>query len=849
MLHEFGHEIGYENRIIVFSEQDRLDVFNEITRRMGLSDILSKKAGMDAYQWFGATGELPDPQSDLYPIFNLYLAKLREWGCLCFAMILYETRRLLSESPKAYEHYHDKFKYIFVDEFQDSDLIQYNLHNLLKPDNMFAVGDDYQCWHSDSKINTGHGQVTVKRFINGKAETIIKTKPGLSSAKHHYVGKKKMVLIRTKSGNETRLTLDHKIFATHPDMSSGKYYLYLMFRSDRGYRLGVMTGGKNATIHYRTQLERAEKLWLVYSSNLKVEVYQKERLLSLKYQIPTTPFELNGRGIQIDPEGIKEIFRLFGMNGEFLIRDMMPHSIIYPHFVAQGTTRFKRSHAPVYLYSNYSSRHQILVSHEQNRKRTRKVFNGPFSYNKAWNYAVGVAREVDSFICEKFCCNGEKLNLIPAGTLFKSSMIPIVCNGELSLDEVVEIEDIGYHDCYHISMPETGVVVADGIVSHNSIYGFRHADIGIILGFEDNHPGSEAIKLQQNFRSTNQIVMAGKNLISHNPNQIHKDLFSRRHGEMWEHHELIDVVDESEWIVKSVESLIKIDGYEPKDIAILYRMHSQAPPISDFMERYEIPHNVVKPTKSFWESEEIRGVLSVLSVALNPNDDHHFKMAMNFPVERMDKLKQSKLARRSREAELSLYQTTIDPEIWESDGIKELVYTIESLEKYIPERTALEVITRCINLLDIKKWYLDHMLTTRLENLDELLTIAKDWMIENLDRGEPVSIGNFMDWVNIQGVEQQSQINEEKNEVTMCTIHAAKGLEWTCVVVAGVAEGVFPHKRASLAEERRLFYVAITRAKDRLIITNPKSRQNFGKITEHRPSRFIDEMLTAKGKK
>lgn len=534
MLHEFGHEIGYDNRIIVFSEQDRLDVFNEITRRMGLSDILSKKAGMDAYQWFGATGELPDPQNDLYPIFNLYLAKLREWGCLCFAMILFETRRLLSESTKAYEHYHDKFKYIFVDEFQDTDIIQYNLHNLLKPENLFCVGDDYQ-----------------------------------------------------------------------------------------------------------------------------------------------------------------------------------------------------------------------------------------------------------------------------------------------------------------------------------AIYSFRYADIGIILGFEDDHPEAETIKLQQNFRSTNQIVMAGKNLISYNQNQIHKDLFSRRHGEMWEHSELIDVVDESEFIALTIDLLIKKDGYEPKDIAILYRMHSQAPPISDFMERYEIPHNVVKPTKSFWESEEIRGVLSVLSVALNPNDDHHFKMSLNFPVERVDRKKTSKAERFARENELSLFDvfSKLCPGFWKPGRGYEwetletwhLVEYIDKLIEYIPSRTALEVITKCIELLEIKKWYLDHMLTTRLENLDELLTIAKDWMIENLDRGEPIGIGNFLDWVNLQGIEQQSQINEEKNEVTMCTIHAAKGLEWTCVVVVGVAEGIFPHKRATTAEERRLFYVAITRAKDRLIVTNPKSRQTFGKITEHKPSRFLGEML--KGKK
>lgn len=843
MLKEFGFVIGYGKNISIFDEIDRQDVLRGIMNNLNIK--CSKTTLADEIQKFGATGNLPEKDNELYPVFCTYISTMREWKCLCYSMILSETRRML-QNKKAWNFYHNKWKYIFIDEFQDTDRIQYNLHSLLDPDNLFAVGDDYQCWHENSMINTEFGKISIKELENkkhGKAETIIKKQLGFASA---YCFKTKygdMLEIATKSGKKTRVTYDHKFFATEPDMSRG-YYLYLMYRSDMGYRIGIMSGGKNATIQYRTKSERAEKLWLLKYSENQSEIRTQERILSLEYGIPTIPYCHNGRGIQVTQKDIDLIFNEFGQNGLKFLKSQMPNSIHYPHFIPKGTTRHNVSRSPVYILSNYSDKNQFLVSHECNGKRIRHVFNGELAYSNAYNCARYIADNENAEICEKLCIEKEKLMLHTADSLFVSQKVPVKKNKDIILDPIVSIKPIGIHKSYHVSIPATSLCCADDIISHNSIYGFRYADIRIILGFEDEYPNAERILLNQNFRSTTQIVDAGCRLIANNKNQIKKKLFSTRGGKPIEHLRSPHVVVENKNISDKIKEMVATGNYNYKDFAILYRNHSVADPLVDVLDQAEIPFNRVTPSQKFWQREEIRGVLSIISCAINFNDFYNTEKAVNFPFERIEPIKMANLKRKARQREQSLWKTIASSLDFVDNDIGYWIDNIIKLRKFIEnvEYTAYDILLKTIELFKPQKQYENKMLTTRIENIDTLIKKCYEWTNEQIEQDENNSINSFIEWAKILNLELQNQIDEEKNEVTLCTVHAAKGLEWRCVIVAQAIEGVFPSKRGSIEEERRLFYVAATRAKENLFVYSSEQRQCFYKTITSKPSRFISEM-------
>ncbi len=383
-----------------------------------------------------------------------------------------------------------------------------------------------------------------------------------------------------------------------------------------------------------------------------------------------------------------------------------------------------------------------------------------------------------------------------------------------------------------------------------SIYAFRDADIRNILNFQKDYPESKVIFLEQNYRSTKNILAAAQNIISNNQTQVPKELWTENmKGEKIHIKETLNERTEAEFITDKIDELLE-SGYKIQDCTILYRTHAQSRAIEEALITRGFPYQIVGGIR-FYERKEVKDILSYLRFIINPTDLVSFERIYNVPtrgigettfnkISAMDApdliqaigvmLKDKKDSKQSR----SLIEfKNLLTDLSERKNDKNLTSVI----KYIIKRTNYE---EYLKGLAIKKEIYANM-DDRMENIKELLTVSKKY---DMLKGEE-GIEKFLEEIAL--LQDSDKLKESANKITLMTIHSSKGLEFPVVFIAGMEEGLFPHSRATLApfemeEERRLCYVAITRAKDRLIITHTKYRNIFGSTQANLPSRFIAEM-------
>lgn len=371
-----------------------------------------------------------------------------------------------------------------------------------------------------------------------------------------------------------------------------------------------------------------------------------------------------------------------------------------------------------------------------------------------------------------------------------------------------------------------------------AIFTWRGANYKNILNFENDYKDAKVVLLEENYRSTKTILNAANNVIKNNKVRKEKNLWTQNEeGSKITYYKAFDEKDESNYVVNEIKKLME-KGVNPKDICVLYRANAQSRTVEEAFLTSNISYNIVG-SYAFYNRKEIKDLIAYLKLIYNNKDDVSLLRVINYPKRGIGNKAIENLAIKSNVLDKSLYEVI--------DSGKELEFKnmIEEIKKEESHLTLTELIDMVLDKSGMKKSLEDEKsieADIRLENLEEFKSIAKAMEINE----GIVSLEELLDKLAlVSDVSEQKNDNEDK--VTLMTMHAVKGLEYDYVFVVGVEEGLFPHSNSlesndELEEERRLCYVAITRAKKKLYLINARSRILYGKVSSNVPSRFINEI-------
>lgn len=370
-----------------------------------------------------------------------------------------------------------------------------------------------------------------------------------------------------------------------------------------------------------------------------------------------------------------------------------------------------------------------------------------------------------------------------------------------------------------------------------SIYGFRGANFRNILNFEKDYPDAYVVPLEENYRSTGNILNVANDIIKNNKQRKEKKLWTHNEeGTKIRYHRAFDEKDEAYFVMKEIESL-RDNGTDLKDIAVLYRTNAQSRNMEDALLKENIPYKVVG-SFYFYNRKEIKDLISYLKLIYNSNDDVSLMRVINVPKRQIGPKTIESLSERALECGVSLYEAI-------SSG-KELLFKnlIEEIKVESENLSLTELVDLILDKTGMRKELVDAKsleADIRLENLEEFKSITKNFEENN----GVISLEEFLEEISLVADMEEHKSNDDV--VTLMTIHSAKGLEFDHVFLIGMEEGLFPHSNCldsedDIEEERRLCYVAVTRAKKTLTLVNAKRRMLYGNTNVNMPSRFISEI-------
>ena len=390
-----------------------------------------------------------------------------------------------------------------------------------------------------------------------------------------------------------------------------------------------------------------------------------------------------------------------------------------------------------------------------------------------------------------------------------------------------------------------------------SIYGWRGADMQNILDFEKDYPEAKVVLLEENYRSTKKILQAANEVIKNNRNRRPKKLWTQNDdGEQIVYYRANDERDEAVFVASTIDNIIREEGKNFKDFAVLYRTNAQSRTIEEALLKSNIPYTMVGGTK-FYSRKEIRDVISYLNLVANPADNISFERVINEPKRGVGPGTLEKIRTFAYEQNMSLLDASANIMLSPIKGkAAQGVYDFANMILNLRDQLDGLSITEAVETVLDKSGYLDALSMqqtlesqARIENIEEFMSVTKNFDETNTDGTEDETgidrLGRFLN--DLALIADTDDGDMEAAEVTLMTLHAAKGLEFPVVFLIGMEEGVFPLSRASedpeeLEEERRLAYVGITRAEEILFLTNANTRTLFGKTNYNRPSRFLREI-------
>ena len=390
-----------------------------------------------------------------------------------------------------------------------------------------------------------------------------------------------------------------------------------------------------------------------------------------------------------------------------------------------------------------------------------------------------------------------------------------------------------------------------------SIYSFRGADIDNILYFTKVYPDTKVFKLEQNYRSTQTIVRAANSLIEKNQWQIRKEVFSEKEkGEAIGVYQAYSDVEEGDIVVNKIAELRREKRYAYSDFAILYRTNAQSRIFEEAMRKRSMPYRIYGGL-SFYQRKEIKDVIAYFRLIVNPNDEEAFKRIINYPARGIGDTTVGKIIAAATGHNVSLWTVLCEPLAYGLNFNKGTVGKLQAFRELISafitdaaEKNAYEIgadIIRQSGIINDVCQDNSPENLSRKENIEELVNGMSDFCAQRQEEGNPnVLLGDFLSEISLL-TDQDSDKDGDDEKITLMTVHSAKGLEFKNVFVVGMEENLFPSGMVgdsprALEEERRLFYVAITRAEEHCFLSYAKTRFRYGKMEFGSPSRFLKDI-------
>jgi DNA helicase-2/ATP-dependent DNA helicase PcrA len=894
MLRADAHRLGYTRQFTIYDQADArrlvkrcLDELNVDTKRFTpgavhhqISDAKNKLRDAEAYaQLVGSFFE-----TTVADAYRIYERELHRMNAMDFDDLLVNAVNVLQLFQDVRDRYSSAFCHVLVDEYQDTNAVQYRWLQLLAEGhrNLAVVGDDAQCLVAGTPVTMADGSVRAIEDVSAGDEVLScygsgDFRPARVTAAFAGHDRRTGVAITMASGRRIVSTPEHVHFAGYMVGASPQLHMtYLMHKRGKGYRVGTSQtyarGQEKPLMGFKMRCvgENADASWVISTHASDAEARAAEALLSLRYGLPTLPFNARKTKLANSLVGNQQLIdHVFAgvdteSTGVALLEDegllwSRPHHVPQTH--AGRRRRLvaclcgdRRGRTPMHRLSlfGYDVEGREALEGIGLSVRPARVGSTGWRYESCFADAsrmLDVADEIGSVLDvtlhsvarlgrnDGITAQGNSLPFTTAGSV-RPGMVMFDERG--GYDSVERVERVVL-DCpvYDLNIQATHNFIAGGLLTHNSIYGFRGADIQNILSFEDTFPDAHVVKLEQNYRSTQTILSAANAVIAQNREQKRKALWTNHgDGEKIRIRELDDEHAEARYVVGEIERLVD-EGASRTEIAVFYRTNAQSRAIEEALVRRDISYQVIGGTK-FFERAEIKDALAYLTVLGNPQDVISFTRIVNSPRRGIGQTSLGRVISFADSMGISIWDTAADPAGVPGLGtaavraLSRFMETMQALRGRVGQRVPigdlLESLLHQVGYHEALKAERTIEAEGREENLRELVEFAREF-----DAGaEPEE--DTLD-VFLQGVALVADADTRTDD---------EGLEYPIVFIAGMEEGVFPHSRAldegGLEEERRLAYVAITRAMHRLYMTSARRRNVFGATQYGMRSRFLDEV-------
>lgn len=555
----------------------------------------------------------------------------------------------------------------------------------------------------------------------------------------------------------------------------------------------------------------------------KAAAEMRDRVSNLIGDVSSFIGTFHSLGVRI----IRENHDILGLPNNFTIIDSDDTNTIIKKLLKEMNLDSKQ-YSPSYVRNRISFiKNQMLTDGELDR-----LFNTPMD-----KVVVEVYHRYNNKLKTSASVDFDDLLLLPVN-LFKERKDILEYYQDkyryILIDEYQDTNPVQYKLSVMLSNKYKNIFVVGDM--NQSIYAFRQADFRNISNFEKDFKGAKVIKLEHNYRSTNNILSAANEVIKHNIERKDLKLFSDNgDGVKIKYMRAYDEKHEIALVIDEIKHLLS-EGYKNEDIAILYRTNAQSRAIEDVFLAKGIPYKVFG-SYYFYNRKEIKDLISYLRLIYNPHDEISLRRVINTPKRGIGESAIAAIEERAKQQNISMFDAL--------ETRKELEFKeiIEDLIKRSESLSLTELIDEVLERSGMKKELESSKALEdeiRLENLMEVKSITASFE----ERTGSANLGDFLEEVSL--IADISNHTEDGDVVTLMTLHSAKGLEFPVVFLVGMEEGLFPHNMSlmenNLEEERRLCYVGITRAKERLYLTNAKRRMLYGKENMNIPSRFISEI-------
>jgi DNA helicase-2/ATP-dependent DNA helicase PcrA len=927
-LRRDGERIGLSRGFVIYDDDDQNALMKQILREMNLDDKKYKPGAV-----LGAIGkaknELIEPDAYVPAsywhevvgrVYKRYQQLLSANNAADFDDLLMATVRLLRDHSDVLSRYQERYRYLHVDEFQDTNIAQYELMKLLadKYQNLFCVGDEDQCLPGNTKIQTPDGIKSIETIRLGDSVTVGAGHGHTTTLKVERVHRRnyrgRLVEIQTQRGHTLRVTPNHILFA-RLGISDQIHYVYLMYRADRGYRIGIAFGTRSDGVQLfsglaiRCRQEHADKVWVLRVCRSKSDAEYWENYFAFKYGIPTILFHGVGRGLALSEEKIAHLYnnldtapRAAHLMADLQLFPEFPHfrpkAVIRGPVVDRKIIHFKMFGDSRRTTTSPWGAHRVSINttdielkrrlrqagyHTRTgRRETWRVERSNLDYDAAENFVCTLAQSSgnveisrSAFFSDTQSAGGITLafDFQPASHIHPTMILPVFENGKI-IDDVVVRVDTQEHKgfVYDLNIPKVHNYIANGIVVHNSIYGWRGADYRNVLRFSQDFPNAQVRLLEQNYRSTQTILDVAQAVIKKNPTRHEKELWTENpKGIPITILEAYDQDEEASFVVDEIARLAK-QGYSPRDCAVFYRTNFQSRVIESAFTRRGMPYQLVGSLR-FYQRREVKDILAYLRLIANPDDSVAFNRVLNVPPRGIGKNTMDNLARWSQKLNKSPYQVlqmlkatedrrpktedkkppssvpglrSIPADAFDNRARKSLVAFVNLIDELRAARTDQQL-TKLTEFVLQKTAYADYLVDgtregeERWDNVRELLNATKKYSGGTAD----TTLTQFLEEAAL--IADIDTMRDDVNAPTLMTLHTAKGLEFRVVFIVGLEEGLFPHSRsfdepAQMEEERRLCYVGITRAKERLYLLRTFRRAFYGNAEPSEPSRYLADI-------